>query len=933
MKRSFILLLFLLGAVYGWKSSLVFAQGSSAVSGQVVDTTLNISLENTAVTLMHARDSILVATTRSDAEGRFRFEQIAPGRYLLLASYPKYTDFVQEISLDSLSGELDLGAMNMILVANLLKDVVITGSNMITIKGDTIEYDADKFTIQPNSKVEDLLAQLPGIQVDADGTITAQGKTVNKVLVDGEEFFGDDPTLVTRNIRGDMVDKVQLYDKKSDQATFTGIDDGQRTKTINIKLKEDSKNGMFGKLDAGKAHNKHYEAQGMVNIFRGDEKFAAYGTSGNTNRLGLGWRESETYGGSSMVSVSGGGITITISGGGDALDAFDGRYRGEGLPLAHNGGLHYDARWDDKKHSINANYKIGSLKVEGNSETFTQNNLPSGLQDSRSTEEFDNHMFRQKADVRYEVKPDSTSSIRLSVDGTLKNSRSNSGYTSATRDELGQMLNDGTREISNESDNQQFNADVLWNKKLGIPGRTISLNLSQSLSNTRTEGYLDAANNFYNDQGGLDSSALINQQKIHDQQDFTFNSSVAYTEPLSAAWSLALNYRISVQNGLSNQLSYNYDGQHGYNELDSLYSNDFKLNNLLHTGSANIRYNGEKTSLSMGLGWQHTRMEQLDRFTDIGLNRSFSDFQPSIEWSYKMSAQKTIRLNYWGSARQPSLQQIQPLRSNLDPLNVHIGNPDLDPSYNHSVNGSFNSFQQLTGTSFFLYFDVNANTNPIVQDVMTDEVGKTTYRYVNLSGHVPISYNASMSYGNQVKALGNIRLSANLGYNGNTYYNRTNQALNKTISSAVNFNLRLTKNAANKYSYNFSAGPNYSVQEASLQTERSNKALGWSGSAGGKLFLPGKIELYSDASYQYQPATEIFDTPFEKFLWDVGVAKKFLKDESLRASITAYDILNQNVGFSRSANYNMNTQRTYTTLLRYVMFSVSWDFNKMNAKK
>src|SRR5690606_14878252 len=175
----------------------------------------------------------------------------------------------------------------MLLVSQLLKDVVITGTNAIVIKGDTIEFDASKYTIQPNSKVEDLLAQLPGIQIDKDGKITAQGETVTKVLVDGEEFFGDDPTLVTKNIRGDMVDKVQLYDKKSDQAEFTGIDDGEKEKTINIQLKEDSKNGMFGKVDAGIATEDLFQGQAMFNTFKGSQKFAAYGTTGNTGTIGL----------------------------------------------------------------------------------------------------------------------------------------------------------------------------------------------------------------------------------------------------------------------------------------------------------------------------------------------------------------------------------------------------------------------------------------------------------------------------------------------------------------------------------------------------------------------------------------------------------------------------------------------------------------------
>src|SRR5690606_10283085 len=193
------------------------------IKGSLEDQSSNLYLENGVISVLNSKDSTLVNFTRAKKNGSFIIENIPAGDYILLASYPKYTDFVEEVRLDSVNGSYDFGSVNMLLISQLLKDVVITGRNAVTIKGDTIEYDPSKFVIQPNSKVEDLLVQLPGIQVDKDGKITAQGQAVNKVLVDGEEFFGDDPTLVTKNIRGDMVDKVQLYDKKSDQATFTGI--------------------------------------------------------------------------------------------------------------------------------------------------------------------------------------------------------------------------------------------------------------------------------------------------------------------------------------------------------------------------------------------------------------------------------------------------------------------------------------------------------------------------------------------------------------------------------------------------------------------------------------------------------------------------------------------------------------------------------------
>ncbi len=257
--------------------SASFAQKQYLIKGTVTDSMATYKMVNTSISVLNEKDSILVKYTRADAEGNFILNSPKSGKFILLVTYPGYADYVENFVLDSVNTTKDFGRINLILKATLLQDVIIQGKvASIKIKGDTTEYNAGSYSIAPNSKVEDLLKQLPGIQVDKDGKITAQGETVNKVLVDGEEFFGDDPTLVTKNIRGDMVDKVQLYDKKSDQATFTGIDDGEKSKTINIKLKEDKKNGYFGKLEGGVGTDKFYNNQAMFNAFKGKQKFSAF---------------------------------------------------------------------------------------------------------------------------------------------------------------------------------------------------------------------------------------------------------------------------------------------------------------------------------------------------------------------------------------------------------------------------------------------------------------------------------------------------------------------------------------------------------------------------------------------------------------------------------------------------------------------------------
>lgn len=253
-------------------SSLYFAKAqNSRVLGIVRDSTDNIMINNASISVLQAKDSVLIKFTRANTEGKFNIENLKGGDYLLLITYPDYADYIEKFSLKP--NEIkDFKNKNLLLKSRLLQEVIFKGEAVkVRVKGNTTEFDAKTFKIEPNAKVEDLLKQLPGITIDKDGKITAQGQTVTKVLVDGEEFFGDDPTLVTKNIRSDMVDKVQLYDDKSANAKFTGIDEGVKNKTINLKLKEDKKKGLFGKIDAGGGNNDSYSTQGLLNFFNNKE--------------------------------------------------------------------------------------------------------------------------------------------------------------------------------------------------------------------------------------------------------------------------------------------------------------------------------------------------------------------------------------------------------------------------------------------------------------------------------------------------------------------------------------------------------------------------------------------------------------------------------------------------------------------------------------
>jgi outer membrane receptor protein involved in Fe transport len=911
-------------------STSLYAQISSSIKGLVIDTAYTTKLANASVSILNEKDSTLVKFTRVNTSGAFSMSGFKKGSYILMVTYPGYADYVDRFKLDSVPTEKDFGRINLTLKATLLANVIIKGTaGAIKIKGDTTEYNASAFTIQPNSKVDDLLKQLPGIQIDKDGKITAQGQAVNKVLVDGEEFFGDDPTLVTKNLRGDMVDKVQVYDKKSDQATFTGIDDGQKSKTINIKLKEDKKNGYFGKIDAGIATRKIYEGQAMFNIFKAKQKFSAYGTIGNTGKTGLGWQDNSKYGASDNMEFSDDGSIMFFSSGEDELESFGGNYNGEGIPLARNGGVHYNNKWNSDKQSINANYKIGSLTVDGTKNVQSQNNLPSGLIKSLSDESFHNYAFRQKADAVYEIKLDTTSTLKVSVEGTLKNNKTDTRYLTSSLNGNDQLLNTSDRNVNNETDQKIFKATAFYNKRYKKKGRSISLNVSESVNQSDTKGYLKSTNSFYKS-NLLDSTKVIDQYKTNAIKSTVLTSNLTYSEPFTPRFSLVLNYGFGLNNSTQDRRSFNANEAGRYTLLDTLFSNEYKLDQTTNQIGAIFNYKGEKSIVNFGSRVTAVNFKQLDEYTGIKLNRNFINWSPQASYQYKFSQQKSLRLSYNGNTNQPSINQIQPVRVNTDPLNISVGNPNLRPSFNNNINLSFNSYKILTSRSIWINGSYNFVLNPIVSNTTTDSAGRSTFQSINLRNKNTSNFYMYAYYDKKIKAL-DLNIGGNINANGNTYYNYSNNVLNTTKSYSYTAGLNLSKNKEKKYAFYLNFGPSYNLSESSLQKNISNNGWGMTGGSSITIFLPAKLEFGTEASYEYRGKTQTFNENFQRLLLDARVTRKFLKKEEVRLSLSVKDLLNQNSGFDRSAYGNIISQTNYTTIRRYFMASLSWDFNKMGG--
>ncbi|HVW13773.1 MAG TPA: TonB-dependent receptor [Mucilaginibacter sp.] len=912
-------------------SAKVFAQNNYSVKGVVADSVEHAKLGNASVTVLEAKDSILVKFTRAAENGTFSLSGLSKGKYIVLVAYPDYADYVESFSLDSAHALHSFGHINMSLKSRLLKEVIIKGTiSQMKIKGDTTEFNARAYVLQPNAKVEDLLKQLPGIQVDKDGKITAQGQQVAHVLVDGEEFFGDDPTLVTKNIRADMVDKVQVYDKKSDQATFTGIDDGQKEKTINIKLKADKKNGMFGRAEAGDGTEGIYQSQLLFNMFKNKEKFSVYGTMGNNGKVGLGWEDNQKYGSGSNLQFGDSGEVFISFGANDDLDSFSGMYNGQGLPLARNGGVHYDGKWDDDKQSINTNYKIGSLNVDGTQNNLTQNNLPGNILNSSSDQVFHNYMFRQKLDATYQVKLDTASNLKIAFDGTEKHSTTSSDYT-ANELRNDTLVNNSTRNLTNTVDQKIFNASALYTHKFKKTGRTFSFSITEAYNQSQANGYLKSTINYYNAQAQVDSSQNIDEYKTNNLKSNALNTNITYSEPFSKYFAVVVNYGFGISNSNADRQTFNPTAPGVYNSLDSALSSNYKLDQIINAGGAIFNYKRGKTIVNFGTRVNDVSFHQVDEFTGNPQDRNFVNWAPQANFQYRFSQQKSFNIGYRGYTTQPTLDQIQPIPINNDPLNIVLGNPELTPSFTNNFNVNYNSYKVITGQYIWLYANYSFTTNPIMNDITYDPLsGKSTSQYFNRPGKQNSNFFIGANFDRKFEKA-DFSAGFGLNANGNVYYNLVNDEVNMTKSYTFNPRINFSKYKEKKIEFYLNAGPTYTISESSLQPLANNNGWGAQGDSHIAIFLPWKFQIGTDDNYQYSAPTQSFNTSFSKLLINAFLIKTFLKQDNLKFTLWGNDLLNQDIGFRRSANANLITQNSYTTLRRYVMFTIDYEFTKMGG--
>lgn len=910
--------------VFFFLALLVFSFSSQAQSvqltGVVKDTVDKKPLEKASVLLISKKDSSLQAFVRTDKQGRFEIEAPTGSAFSLLVSYPKYADWFDDLDLTT-SGSKDLGIISLNTKAYVLKEIVIRNTSPIRMKGDTTEYIADSFKVTPNADVQELLRKMPGIQVNAKGEITAQGEKVKKVYVDGEEFFSDDPAMVTKNLRADAIAQVQVYDKKSDQASFTGIDDGQREKTINLKLKESAKNGYFGKLEAGSSLAQYNLGKVMGNLFKGKRKISAYATTNNSEFESLNWQENSTYGdGGNVVTEFGDDGSMMMMSFGDADYA-----ENKGLPNQQTVGALYANKWKTFSMSNTAQFQKVNMNIRNDG--YTKTILPGYSLDNTFTDDKQQMRKRYKMGTKNEWGTDSTGLFKLNLKAsqTLRNSNSvYDAFTYRNTNSISTLLNRTIQEKFNADKENQINGDFSFRQKLAKKGRSISIDVNWNLTDKRSEGSLLANNTF----APNTSSEVIDQRKTGDQQTSSTNTNVVYTEPISKKSFIILKYALSIGNNESERNTNNKSNTGIYDALVDSLSNHFRFNHYSNSGSLNYRFVAKKLTLSAGTGlgrvnYQSNDLEQLSK-----RSLSFTNIIPAFNLVYKPKQQRRFTLDYNGSTINPSLTQIQPLIDNANPLAIQIGNADLVQGFRNNLRIQFNDYKVLKSRGIDFSANISSTANAIAMSTAIDANGKNVSQYINVNG----VYDYELRAGYSREIVKGINGGLSLQRDGGRNINLINALRNITDHSTTSLSFDFGYWGERWYSFYGSLRLGRSRSTSSIRPDFKNIYTNIGGYLGADLKfkkIKTYVNLWSDLIYY--GSNDVFAKPLSMFVFTPTFSKNFGKQESFTIKLKVFDLFNQNRDINRNITTNFLSQSTYNTLRRYVMVGFALNLKNKSA--
>lgn len=900
--RYFLLLILII------VSGTAFAQqGSVDISGIVVEQGNNEPIEQATVRLLSVKDSTLIRGVASNRNGSFTLKNVKAGNYLLHISFVGFDPLYQPLRITGKADPVNVGKLELSDGAIQLGEAVVIGKAAeVVVRNDTIEYNADSYKVAEGSVLEDLLKKMPGVEISSDGKITVNGKEVKKVMVDGKEFFSDDPKVASKNLPSKMIEKVQVLDKKSDMAMMTGFDDGNEETVINLTVKPGMKQGWFGNAFAGYGSQQRYEANAMVNRFINNDQITFMGGLNNTNNMGF----SDLA--SSMFSGTGGGGRRGFSGG-----------AGSGITTSGNAGLNFSKEFNPKL-TLGGNIRYSHSENEAFGKSNQQNILPG---DSTSYENRQDKSSTRNDNVgvnfRLEWKPDTLTSIIFRPDISYSQSHNRESGEQNTLNGMRDTVNVGKSTNLSDSEGYNLNATLDFSRKLNNEGRVFSASLSGGNNNTDSKGLNFSDIEYFLDP---DKSQILDQSTRNENKGFNYRAYVSWVEPIGHNNFIQATYSFSQnkQESLRNTFSKDADGE--YNVLDTAYSKSYRNNFISQRASLSFKSQRAKFNYTIGLNLDPSYSTSENFVGDTifsKLSRSVVNLSPMAQFNYMFNKRTNLRIIYNGRTSQPSMTQLQPVEDISNPLNIVRGNPDLNPRYTNSLTLRFQQFTPEKQRAFMIMADGSYIVNDIVSYSMYNaNTGGRTTTYKNVNGNYNANLRMMLNTPLKNKKFSVSTMTTAAFMNSNGYINeQKNTSKNLTLSERAGADFR-----SSRLDVGINGNIRFNGTTNSLQKQNDLYTFNYGLGGYTTLYLPLDFKIESDINWNTNSGYA--DGYQQKeILWNASASKTFLKNNQGTLRFKIYDILKQRSNISRSVTANAITDSEYNTLSSYFMVHFIYRFS------
>jgi hypothetical protein len=913
---------------------------TNTVFGKILDSKDNSGLIGVNILLTSKKDSTLIKSAITDIDGGFLVDNVPNGDYKMEISYISYKTINKNITLND--NNINLKEISMTEDSKLLKEVLVEDKQIrVQQLGDTSQFNASAFKTNKDATTEDLLTKMPGVTSE-NGTVKVNGEEVKRVLIDGKPFFGDDPRTAVQNLPADIIDKVQVFDKMSDQSAFTGFDDGNGQKTINIVTKNGLGNSKFGKVFAGYGGpNNRYSAGANFSTFKGDRRFSVLAMSNNINQQNFNIQDLVGATSSGSTNSGGGG---NRGGGNFGRNNAAGNFlvgQQNGIATTNALGLNYSNKIGKlKKVTFTGSYFFNGTKNVNESSSLRNyiSSSDSGLV-YNETKNVTSKNFNNRVNLRIEYAIDSSNQLTITPSFTAQNYISSSELNASNSRNNESVISSTNNNHSSKQYGFNFSNDILYQHKFAKKGRTISFNLNTTGNFKNNNGTLFTYNQFETDSTIVVDS--IDQKSSLNTKSYTVGGNIVYTEPIKKYGQISLNYSPSYTNSTSQKNTNNYDAVTGdYTLPDTALSNQFNNRYITNKLGIAYRYNNQKINWTIGLVGQDAllRSEQVSP-NNISVNKNFLSLLPNTELNVKFSKTENLRVFYRTSTNPPSITQLQNVIDNSNSLILTSGNPDLKQTFSQNIGLRYGRTNTKKATNLFLFANATNTINYIAnsttifeRDTIINDIaasaGSQFIQPTNLNGY----WNARtfVTYGFPIS-----KIKTNMNVNGGFVYARTptliNAVKNNANSYALNAGLSLSSNISTKIDFTVSYNANYTIVRNTLQTQNNSNYFNHTASAKFNYqFWKGFVFNTSVSNTLNAGGSSSYNTSY--WLLNASLAYKFLKDESLEVKFSANDILNQNRNITRNVTDTYTEDTRSTALQRYFLGTVTYTFKKVGAK-